>query len=67
MNGKVFRGINKLTQLYQYEAPKWASPLKNIPQHFANVRYQNAVSIALEVSFLQHEFRISYRILKFFP
>ena len=56
-----------LTQLHQYEPLKWASSLKNIPQHFVKVRYENALSIALEVSFLQHEFWISYRILKFLP
>ena len=61
MNRKVFRDINMLTQLHQYEPPKWASSLKNIPQHFVKVRYLNALSIALEVSFLKHEFWI-YRI-----
>jgi len=49
MNRTVFRGINMLTQLQQYEPPKWASSLKNIPQHFVKVRYLSALSITLQV------------------
>ena len=38
-------GSYTISQLHKYEPPKWASSLKNIPQHFVKVRLQVSSAI----------------------
>ncbi|XP_073256234.1 uncharacterized protein [Porites lutea] len=61
MNKNISRGLNMLTQLRSYEAPKWASSLKDIPQFFVQLAQRNTPIHPWNISNLPEGFSLSIK------